>query len=183
MSRDVIEGRPWPFLEFAGRMADKDETGDPLARLAESGVDRRRHGLPARDPASDITERMGAHEQVHPGRPDRKLLLPHRNFMLLDRRGQQYDQLAGKMRELRCFIDQRGRSSRLFFGKRLAKQPLECIALVLINENEPPGRELAMIGDTSGDREDAFHFLWRRAWPNELARFSRATGFQEGEGG
>src|SRR5437764_7055659 len=160
-------------------MADEDETGNPLARLTEGRPHAWRVSSPAGHPARDIAERMGRNQQVHAGRAARQLLLPDRNLVIGNWRGNQDEKLPRIMGELMLFLMVGVSGARLLFRERLAQQRLERIALILRDGDKPPGRELAVVRGPRGYREDLLHLLCGRSWPFQLARFSRTAGFPQ----
>ena len=71
------------------------------------------------------------------------------------------------------------RASGFSSSKRLSKQGLKCVALIVGDGDEAPRRELAMIGRSRGDRQDARQLLGRRTGPDQLARLARAAGLEQ----
>src|SRR5215213_6809496 len=83
------------------------------------------------------------------------------------------------MRELMLLLVVRRGRTRVFLGKRTAQDGLERVALVLRHDDEPPGYELAMVGRPRGDGQDVLELRRCRSGADELARLSRAAGFEQ----
>ena len=73
--------------------------------------------------------------------------------------------------------------ARILFLQRSAEKQSELFALLLADDDEPPGRELAMIGNAHRDFEDLPQFLVGRAGADHLARASGAAGLEQRECG
>ena len=95
---------------------------------------------------------MRRQQQVHPRRSARELLLPDRNLVVLDRRRNENHELPLVMGELVLFLVVRDRRAGIMLGERLAEERSQRVALIVRNGDEAPGRQLAMVGSTRGDR-------------------------------
>ena len=171
-----------PFFQFPARTTDIDEASDTLAGLGEGGVDLRRISFPSGDPPADIAHCVRGLEQVHPCRTRRELLLPDRNLVVLDGRRDQDDQRLSLPRELVRLLMMRWSRAGIFLLKRAAEQQGEMLALVLADDHEAPGRQLAVIRHTHGNLEHLAQFLVRRSRADHFAGASGSAGLEQRQG-
>ena len=89
-------------------------------------------------------------------------------------------QLPCIMGKIVLFLVVRGGSAGIVLRERLAKKRSEGAALVLGDPDKTPGRELAMIGSSSGKGQNALKLGAARARTDQLARLCRAAGSKKG---
>jgi hypothetical protein len=67
-------------------------------------------------------------------------------------------------------------------GKGACEQIGKLLPLVIPNDDEPPGRDLPMVGTAHGDGQDSLKVLRRGSRFNQISRLGGPARFEEGEG-
>ena len=93
--------------------------------------------------------------------------------------GQQHHQRLALPRELIRLLVMRGPGARILFLQRSAEKESELFALLLADDDEPPRRELAMVGNAHRDFEDLPQFVIGRPGADHLARASGSAGLEQ----
>ncbi len=124
-------------------------------RLREGRIHLGRIGLPTRNPAADIAERMGGMQQVHRGGTGRQFLFPDRNLVIPDRRRQQDDERLALPRKLFCLLIVRLAGARVFLSQApigaAKRTPLAGSCRRSTNRH---GVELSVVGHAHRNLED-----------------------------
>ena len=89
---------------------------------------------------------------------------------------------GASVRRLRSVSTFGRRRAGIFPGKDLRDHLAGALAGIALENDEAPGRELAMVGHARTDGEDGLELGRGGAGPGHLARLDRAAGFQEFDG-
>ena len=87
------------------------------------------------------------------------------------------------MRKLLLLFMMRRRRAGIVLVQRFMEEIGEGVALVLSDDHEAPGEELAMVRRPRRNGEDAVELRLARPGSRHLARAAGAAGFEEGESG
>ena len=153
----AVELRPFPVFRRLGGASDMHESGNSFIRGKSKCIEHTPIiGIPLGDPARGIAHRMRGNNERHCGSAGRKLLLPFRNFHVRAGPAHDGDDERRARQPLALEVDLVGRGIGAVGAKCGSDRLTRGGAGLAFEQDESPGRQLAVIGDPRGDFQKRF---------------------------